>query len=188
MNKLIIFGVIIFCISCSFLGNGNAVTNTVNAQTMIVDTTQKDTNIMIHFNYFNTDVEVFFTDTKKELSVTQKRNLDNFKLKQDSLAPEIMKSIFEFYKDSYSDYKAGWLMAGKMSEEELEQYLPRPSTFEALKPFIKPAVIHIQSSDDCEIGTIGIEFDCEWDIENGLGVLIKDWKVVEASVAEISYF
>jgi len=66
--------------------------------------------------------------------------------------------------------------------------VPAPTTPENLKPFITPAIVHIQSRQECEEGTIGIEFDCTWDIEHGLGVLIENWKVKEASVAEIAYF
>ena len=184
MNKLIIFSGISLIISCSFFGNKGSINDTRNSNVTIVDTSKRDMTMKINFNYFNTQVEVLFTETKNEVSAIQKKNLEGFISKQDSLVPEIMKKIFEFYKD----YKSGWLMGGKMSDKELEKYLPTPSTAEGLKPFIKPAIIHIQSSKDCQIGTLGIEFDCEWDIKNGLGVLINDWKVVEASVDEISCF
>ena len=79
-------------------------------------------------------------------------------------------------------------MSGQISNEELEKILLTPTTAENLKPFIMPAVIHIQSKKDCTEGTFGIDFECSWDIENGLGILIKDWKVVNASLAQISYF
>lgn len=79
-------------------------------------------------------------------------------------------------------------MAGGISDKELEKNLPTPTTPENLKSFITPAIVHIQNRHDCEDGTVAIEFDCTWDIEHGLGVLIKNWKVVEASVAEICYF
>ena len=79
-------------------------------------------------------------------------------------------------------------MSGQISNEEIEKILPTPTTAENLKPFIMPSVIHIQSKKDCTEGTFRIDFECTWDIENGLGILIKDWKVVNASLAQISYF
>lgn len=85
-------------------------------------------------------------------------------------------------------YKKGWTATGGISDKELEKHLPIPTTPENLKPFITPEIVHIQNRNDCEEGTIAIELDCTWDIENGLGVLIKNWKVKEASVAEIAYF
>lgn len=140
------------------------------------------------FNSFDTTVEVLFTDTRDSISEIQKKNYNGFIAKQDLLTPEILKKVFEFYKSSYADYKKGWTMAGNISDKELEENLPTPTTPEKLKPFFTPAIVHIQNKQDCKEGTIAIEFDCTWDIENGLGVKIENWKVVKASVAEIVYF
>jgi hypothetical protein len=148
----------------------------------------KEYKLTARFNSFDTTVEVVFEDTKDSISDTQKKNYEDFLIKQDLLTPDILKKIFEFYKSSYADYKEGWTLTGSISEHELEKHLPTPTTPENLKPFITPAIIHIQNRHQCEDGTIAIEFDCTWDIEHGLGVLIKNWKVVEASVAEITYF
>ena len=93
-----------------------------------------------------------------------------------------------FYKSSYAAYKEGWKMTGGFNDKELEKYLPTPTTPENLKPFITPVIVHIQNKQNCKEGTLGIEFDCTWDIKSGLGVAIKNWKVVEANFAEISYF
>ena len=48
--------------------------------------------------------------------------------------------------------------------------------------------IHIQDDKNCKSGTIGLEFDCDWDIENGLGVKIENWEIKEVGVAESSYY
>ena len=154
----------------------------------MTDTTNHEIILTTKFNSFDTTVEVLFADTQDSINEIQKKNFDNFVSKQDLLTPEILQKIFDFYKSSYADYKSGWIMTGQISEKELEKYLPKPTTPENLKLFITPAIIHIPNKNDCKDGTIGIEFDCTWDIENGLGVLIKDWKVVKANVAEISYF
>ena len=79
-------------------------------------------------------------------------------------------------------------MTGKISDVELEKHLPKPITADNLKAFITPGVLHIQNKKECKVGTIEIEFDCTWDVENGLGVMIENWKVVKAGVAEASYF
>jgi hypothetical protein len=151
------------------------------------NTTNNQYKMTAMFTSFNTTVEVLFVGTKDSISETQKKNYDGFIIKQDVLTPEILKKIFDFYKSSYADYKEGWTMAGSITNKELEKHLPTPTTPENLKPFITPAIIHIQSKQNCEEGTIGIEFNCTWDIEHGLGVKIKNWKVVEASIAEIAY-
>ena len=154
----------------------------------MTETLNNEYKLTTRFNSFDTIVEVLFWDTKDSISETQKKNYDGFIAKQDLLTPEILKKFFDFYKSSYADYKKGWTITGNINDKELEKYLPTPTTPENLKPFITPAIVHIQSKKNCEEGTLGIEFDCTWDIENGLGVLIKNWKVTEASVAEIVYF
>lgn len=146
-----------------------------------------DLKLSTRFNAFDTTVEVLFRRTKDSLANTQKENYLGFIEKQDLLTPEILKSIFNYYKSSYADYKRGWTIGGEISETVLKKYLPTPSTPEHLKPFITPVTIYIQNKKDCQAGTIGIEFECTWDIENSLGVLIKDWKVVETSFAQITY-
>ena len=188
MVRLITVVCIFFLLACN-LDKKNETTQVPESNKSIMsDTTNHELVLHTKFHFFDTTVEVLFTDTKDTLSETQKKNLDQFVLKQDLLSPEIHKSIFEYYKSSYADYKSGWTMNNNISDKDLEKHLPTPTTPENLKPFIKPAIIHIQNKKDCKDGTIGIEFDCTWDIENGLGVLIENWKVVKTSVAEVSYF
>ena len=178
---------ILIC-SCNQNNQSKSQTQQDNAKQFITDTTQQEYKLSAKYNSFDTTVEVLFTDTKDSISEKQKNNYDSFIAKQDLLTPEILKRIFEFYKSSYADYKKGWTLTGGISDKELEKHLPTPTTPENLKPFMTPAIVHIQNKQDCEEGTIAIEFDCTWDIENGLGVFIKNWKVVQASVAEICYF
>lgn len=159
-----------------------------NSANPMTDIAQQEYKLSAKFNSFDTTVEVLFTDTKDSISKAQQKNYEGFIEKQDLLTPEVLEKIFEFYKKSYTDYKEGWTITGSISNNELEKHLPTPTTPENLKPFIRPAIVHIQNRHDCKEGTIAIEFDCTWDIEDGLGVLIKNWKVVEVSVAEICYF
>jgi len=188
MVRLIFLSFIVFLSACNFDKKSNQTNNLQDSNLAMSDTTNHEISLTTKFNSFDTTVEVLFSDTQDSISETQKKNFDNFILKQDLLTPEILQKVFDFYKNSYETYKSDWTTTGQISDKELEKYLPKPTTPEKLKPFITPAIIHIQNKKDCEYGTIGIEFDCTWDIKSGLGVLIKNWKVVEASVAEISYF
>lgn len=188
MVRLLSLSFIAFLSACNLDKKNDPTNNLQQTNLTKSDTTNHEIRLTTKFNSFDTTVEVLFTDTQDSMTVIQKKNFDNFVSKQDLLTPEIIQKIFDFYKSSYANYKSGWTMTGQISDEELEKHLPKPTTPENLKRFITPAIIHIQNKKDCKDGTIGIEFDCTWDIENGLGVLIKDWKVIEASVAEISYF
>jgi hypothetical protein len=136
---------------------------------------------------FHTTVDVIFIDTPFPISDCQQKNIDNFYLKQDSFTNDILNKVFDFYKASYAVYKEGWTYGNKLSEEEIEKYLPTPTTPEKLKEHFTPQTIYIADKNKCKDGFIGISFDCTWDINSGLGLLIKDWKVVAVSVSEISF-
>lgn len=141
----------------------------------------------IEYKAFNTTVEVIFIDTASSISDCQQKNLENFNLQQNTFTNDILNKVFEFYKESYDNYKEGWTYGNKLNEEEIEKYLPTPTTPEKLKEHFTPLTIYIADKNKCKDGFIGISFDCTWDINSGLGVLIKDWKVVEASVSVISF-
>ena len=101
----------------------------------------------------------------------------------------LIKTIFEYYKSVYNDYKSGIDLANnEITKEQLEEILPTPTTPEMLFKRYEIGNIHIQDDKNCKLGTIGLEFDCEWDIENGLGIKIENWKIKEVGVAESSYY
>lgn len=188
MYRLIFLMFIISLSACDNNVEEQKPTSEENSGRLKPDTINKEIKLTTRFNSFDTTAEVLFWDTKDSISSIQRKNYEGFISKQDLLTPEILQKIFEFYKDSYKDYRAGWKAGGNMEDKDLEKFLPNPTTPKNLKSFITPATIHIQNTKYCKEGTLGIEFDCSWDIENGLGVKIENWKVVEAGVAETSYF
>ncbi len=188
MYRLILCTFLILLYACNNNAKQETQSHQENSTQLQPDTANNEFKITTRFNSFDTTVEVLFWDTKDSISDIQKKNYAGFISKQDFLTPEILQKIFEFYKNSYPDYLSGWKAGGNMSDKELEKYLPEPTTAENLKRFITPTVVYIQNNKYCKEGTIGIEFDCTWDEEYGLGVKIENWKVVEAGVAETSYF
>ncbi len=188
MIRLFILILIPFLLACNQENKRKPDNQLPRINQSVIDTANEDYEMQVRFKSFDTLIRVLFWDTKDSISDLQRKNYNGFIVKQDLLTPEILNKIFEFYKSSYNDYKKGWTMIGGISDKELEKYLPIPTTPENLKPFITPAIVHIQNRQDCIDGTISIEFDCTWDIENGLGVIIKNWKVVNAGLAEVSYY
>ncbi len=188
MYRLLLYTFLALLCACNTNSKEQRQSNQGNSKQLLTDTANNGFKLTTRFNSFDTTVEVLFWDTKDSISDIQKKNYEGFIAKQDLLTPEILEKIFEDYKKTYNSYLAGWKARGNMSDKELEKYLPNPTTPANLKPFITPAIVHIQNSKHCQEGTLGIEFDCTWDEENGLGVKIENWKVVEADVAETSYF
>lgn len=177
---------LIFSLACAVACN----TVTTKADTdYIVPVMEKDLvpNQVIQqarFNAFDTTFLVIYQGAKdsSEFSDCQKKNYRGFILKQDSLFPEILQKLFDFYKFSYPDYKLGATIGGPASESELETFLPKPTTPARLKSFLTPAAIYISSKKDCREGCFSILFDCSWDLEHGIGVEIKNWQVMEGRI------
>ena len=188
MLRILVAILILFLFSCKTKNRKENLYKPDSYAQITTNPFTKEISYKTRFNYFNDTVEVIFWDTKDSIPSIQKENYEGFISKQDILSPDVMKKIFEFYNDSYLDYKKGWTAMGNIGKEELEKFLPRPTTPHALKKYITPVYVHIQNREECKLGTLGIEFDCPWDQENGLGVKIRNWKVVEAGVAETSYF
>ena len=135
------------------------------------------------------NIEVVFWDYKGKITDKQTKNLTEFVKQEKELNEKIKFAIFEYYKSVYDDYKSGIDLANKeITKEQLEKILPTPTTPEMLFQNYEIGNIHIQDDKNCKLGTIGLEFDCDWDIENGLGVKIENWKIKEVGVAESAYY
>jgi hypothetical protein len=152
------------------------------------DTIKKAVTLVAPFKAFDTTITVQFVNTSGEINSKQRKNYEGFIEKQGQLTPAILHQIFQYYKKVYPDYKTGWSSGGQFSKEELEKYLPTPRTPEQLKAYIKPAFVRIQNKQTYQEGTLAILFTCTWDVENDLGVLIKNWKVAEVGLGELVVF
>lgn len=141
----------------------------------------------VRYNAFDTTMQVLFTNTTDKIDACQEAVKARFMEKQDSITPEVLDAIFVHYKESYESYRNGWKLDASISDEELELYCPKPSTAQNLKHYITPAILYIPSKGKCEEGSFGIEFDCTWDVKSGLGVVVKNWKVQKAGIADLAY-
>lgn len=160
---------------------------------LTMDSTRDEHTIQAHYDAFDTTVEVVFTETPHSISECQKQNYETFIRKQNELTPKIVKAIFEYYKEAYSDYKDGAEIFKELhpdahtTEEEVEELLPTPTTAENLKKYYTPLSIYIQSAKDCVDGTIGIAFTCSWDVKSELGVRIDNWDHIQVGIQDIAY-
>lgn len=169
----------------SCITNNSVERNHITAA-MLKDTSKNELSLMLPYKAFDTSVEVIFTNSS-EMSECQKEIYDGFMARQDSITSQIMDTVFQYYSRTYSFYKEGWTAAKGMTNQQLEEHLPVPTTPVDLRRFIKPVVVHIPSGSKCKAGSFGIEFECTWDLENGVGVIVQNWKVVNAGSADVAY-
>lgn len=146
--------------------------------------TNADTVVL--YNDFDSAINVQFVNTVGAPDSCQSRVLAAFMDMPQALATEIMDSIFEFYKRSYPDYRIGYEM-GDISERDIEEMLPTPESPEKLRKHLIPGSVYIPSPQYCKENFFGVYFDCTWDFEHGVGVLVKNGKVVEAGIAQIAF-
>ncbi len=81
-----------------------------------------------------------------------------------------------------------------MDEEEKEDFeeeygydVPVVNQPEELKELIKLHTVHVESGAKDGIAYLGFEFDCNWDEEHGLGVMMHGSRVLEVGQAEVSF-
>ena len=91
-------------------------------------------------NSFDTTITVLFWETTDSTSETQKKNLQQFINKQDSLFPSILNAIFEEYKQSYSVRAAG-MSLGSLTHWFFAALISQTFTFFAESPSIGPTII-----------------------------------------------
>jgi hypothetical protein len=140
-----------------------------------------DFRLDLHLNSFDTTITALIRDTQ-ELNDCQQNTYDGFLLRQDSLMPFILEKIFENYKISYPSRHQGAALSGIVGEAELEDYIPVPSTPDNLKAYLTPLTLTIRDQKNCKLGCFSLVFECTWDVEHTIGVIVKDWKVTEAAL------
>ena len=190
MKKNLILFLLLICGILFTLSCGNVKKNEQNLKKEVSKKQNMDIRSKIKLNYLTKkNIEVVFWNSEGTATDQQKENISEFIKHEKNLIKDIKIAILEYYKSVYNDYKSGIdLVNMEITKEQLEEILPTPTTPEMLFKSYEIGNIHIQDDKNCKLGTIGLEFDCDWDIENGLGIKIENWKIKEVGVAESSYY
>lgn len=60
-----------------------------------------------------------------------------------------------------------------------EVRLPKAANADALKSFYQLTTIYMPEEDELKGGRFGLGFECDFDIEHGLGIRFCDWQIEE---------
>lgn len=101
---------------------------------------------------------------------------------QDTICRNLAAAVLKYYRKQYDELKA-WHEQAK-DPEYLEAILPDVNVPEAMKRLIRLNSIDIHDNEDKGVSHIGYAFGCTWDIEHGLGVLMRKEKVIEVGQAD----
>lgn len=99
--------------------------------------------------------------------------------KEKELKEQIFESILAYYQDCWVDLKAQF-------GENFAHLVPSVENASQLKELLTSVGIYIGELEPQE-EAIGLLFECSWEPEHGLGVLINNWEVKEVSHQDIAF-
>ncbi|MHB8131598.1 MAG: DUF6985 domain-containing protein [Mobilitalea sp.] len=86
----------------------------------------------------------------------------------------------------YLNYHS-WQEKYEYDEDEKLSLMPNLTCIEDLKKLINPRKIYIMDIETDNIAYCGIEFQCLWDKEHGLGVMIHKSRIVKVGGADTAF-
>lgn len=114
--------------------------------------------------------------------------LDNEKV----VFQNLLQAVFKVYPKERDRYRDGYGYSDDMDEEEKEEFeeeygddVPVLKKPEELKKLIRLHTVHITEEENAAY--VGFEFDCNWEEEHGLGVLMHKDTVVNVGPADVAF-
>lgn len=128
------------------------------------------------------DVAVVFPgEEESEPADEQRRALLKAVEHQEAIQTQIVKSVLRYYADFTE--RCGFEEAWFVAPGQLELPVKFKNAAE-LAPHVRLTRLHVHNTFLKKSAYVGYEFECSWDIEHGLGVVMHDKKVIEVGMAE----
>lgn len=112
----------------------------------------------------------------------------------DAIYRNLMQAVFEIYPQERESFREGYGWSEDLDEDEKEEFeddygifVPELELPDDLKKIICLRILHIGSEARDGYSYTGLEFDCNWEEEHGLGVLMHKDKVIKIGFAEVSF-
>lgn len=115
----------------------------------------------------NGPVQIYFGGAT-ELTPTIQEAVNALLIKLPSMESDIAEATFSSYEEMLAQYGD-------------EDGFPVAANSVALKPFYQLTAIYLP--EEPEEGRFGLGFECEWEIEHGLGLQFRNWQIVETGGA-----
>ena len=116
----------------------------------------------------------------------QKKSLEQFLANEEELHRKVRDSIYNYYAQVYKDYRKAYKIASMLyGVHDLNEILPVIIKGDELDGLVEFQAMLVHPPKD-GYSKIGIEFNCSWDEEHGLGIVICDSKVEQTGLAEVA--
>ena len=125
-------------------------------------------------------VNVIFERDEQDLEPNEKQIEAFYQLLsiKDSFFPNLETKLFEYYNQSRTE--SDW------DEKTINELLPKIGSQLHLQKFISEPTILVSYFEEETWGNyIGLLVECSWDVDHGIGVKIKNNKIIEISNQDI---
>jgi hypothetical protein len=121
-----------------------------------------------------------------EPSQEQQRAFLQFMRRQNSICKVVVQAVFEHYQGHWGSWR-GTVEPGKEKEYTDDILIPELFTPADLEQVIRLDALHVLDFPTSGEAYLGFCFDCSWDPEHGLGVLVHGGKVIELGENDITW-
>lgn len=97
------------------------------------------------------------------------------------------KEILESMLDAVFENYTIWQEKYGYDEQAKALYMPDILNAVELKPLLRPQNIHILDVEMEQMPYIGVEFECTWDREHGVGIMLYKNTIVEIGSADTAF-
>lgn len=99
--------------------------------------------------------------------------------KEGLLKDRVYKAIYDHYQEEAEELR---LQFG----DDFQHLVPHVENIEQLKELLTPKGVYIGELEPSE-EAVGLLFECTWEEEHGLGVLLNNWKVEDVSHQDVAF-
>jgi len=121
-----------------------------------------------------------------EPSLGQENAFLHFLENRNAICNLVVQAIFDHYQGNWGHWR-GTAEPGKEEEYADDLLIPELQSRDGLKRVIRLDALHVLDFPTNDLALIGFCFECTWDVEHGLGVLVRGGKVLEIGENEITW-
>jgi internalin A len=156
---------------------------TASAQRLALADWQKPTENRENLGDFELDI---ISPDGSAPSRWQERAFLHFLDNKDATCNVVVQGIFDYYQGNWGFWR-GKAQPGKEAEYADDLLIPELHSRDALKRVIGLGAVRVLDFPTNDLALIGFSFGCSWDVEHGLGVLVRAGSLVEIGEEVITW-
>jgi hypothetical protein len=126
------------------------------------------------------------SDDGSQPSLAQERAFGHFLDNREMICNLVVDAIFDLYRGNWGSWR-GTAEPGKEQEYADDLLIPELVSRDGLRRVIRLDALHVLDFPTDDLALIGFCFDCSWDVEHGLGVLVRGGRFVEIGENDITW-